>query len=180
MTKNKLYLIVLSVLIASLMLAACSPKTATNIPPLNDGKTAPTAPAALPGPLKYDETGGVVLAPGQKQLIALYLRLPAPISQNALEGAVAKIQQEAAAAKAMVFEGLNLKLDQRQAWLVWCSNATAVDPPADVSLVHEVTLLDPATVGRVWIQVPFAEGVPLRTDDTWTGCSGDFWAVAVR
>lgn len=130
--------------------------------------------------LKYDETGGTNLTSGQSKLIALYLRLKAPISQGALEGAVAKIQQEAATTKAATFEGTTLTLDQRQAWLVWCSNASQVDPPADVSLVHEVTLLDPKTVGRTWIQVPFANGVPLRSDDTWTGCSEKFWAVAVH
>ena len=108
------------------------------------------APATVAsGSLKYDETGGTALVPGQKQLIALYLRLPAPISQAALEAAVAKIQQEAVAANATTFEGLTLKLDQKVAWLVWCSDATKVDPPADVSLVHEITLLAKATVGRV-------------------------------
>lgn len=143
--------------------------------------TSAPGPAAVPaGSLKYDETGGVNLAPGQKQLIATYLRLPAPISQAALEAPVAKIQAEAATAKATVFEGTTLTLDQRVAWLVWCSDATQVDPPADVSLVHEVSLLDPKTLGRVWIQVPFAQGVPLRSDDTWTGCNGQFWAVAVH
>ena len=127
------------------------------------------------GSLKYDETGGTALVPGQKQLIALYLRLPAPISQAALEAAVAKIQQEAVAANATTFEGLTLKLDQKVAWLVWCSDATKVDPPADVSLVHEITLLAKATVGRVWIQVPFAEGVPLRSEYLTDVCK--IWAT---
>jgi hypothetical protein len=132
--------------------------------------------------LNYDETNGDPLTPGQSQLIALYLRIPAPITQTQLETAVSQIQQEAAAANATTFQGSTLKLDQHQAWLVWCSDATQVDPPADVSLVHEITLLDPSTLGRVWIQVPFADGVPIRSDDTWKGCNSQtgFWAVAVH
>jgi hypothetical protein len=132
--------------------------------------------------LKYDETKNGLLTNGQTQLIARYLRIDAPISQASLEAAISKIQQEAAATQATTFEGPNLRLDQRQAWLVWCSDATRVNPPADISLIHEVTLLDPNTRGRVWIQVPFASGVPLRSDDTWEGCNSPtgFWAVAVH
>jgi hypothetical protein len=114
------------------------------------------------------------------QLIARYLRIAAPISQASLEAAISQIQQEAVAAHATTFQGQILTLDQHQAWLVWCSDGTQVDPPSDVSLVHEVTLLASNTLGRVWIQVPFAMGVPLRTDDTWKGCNPSFWAVAVH
>lgn len=143
----------------------------------------PTPPAfqasVMSASLNYDESNNDPLSVGQNQLIALYLRLPAPIMQSDLENAISQIQQEAAAVNATVFEGSTLTLDQSVAWLVWCSDATFVDPPADVSLVHEITLLDSTTVGRVWVQVPFAEGVPLRSDDTWVGCNA-FWAVLVH
>lgn len=146
---------------------------------------APTAAPKQTGQfvsLNYDESNSDPLTPGQSQLIALYLRIAAPITQAELENAISQIQQEAATTKAATFQGSTLTLDQRQAWAVWCSNATNVDPPADVSLVHEITLLHPNTLGRVWIQVPFAAGVPLRSDNTWRGCnsSSGFWAVAVR
>lgn len=154
--------------------------TSTSAPAAPAATSAPatTAPAAVPtGSLKFDETGGMVLAPGQTKLIALYYRLPAPITQAALENAVKQTQLEAKNAKAEVHQGKTLKLDQRKAWGVWCSNATKVDPPSDVSLVHELSLLAATTVGRFWVQVPFAEGVPLRNDDTWTDCQGEFWAT---
>lgn len=142
-------------------------------PAAPSGSTANTS-------LNYDETNADALVPGQSQLIAVYLRIAAPITQGQLENAVSAIQQEAAAANATTFQGSSLTLDQHRAWLVWCSDSTNVDPPADVSLVHEITLLASNTLGRVWIQVPFADGVPLRSDDTWTGCNGTFWAVAVH
>lgn len=172
---------------------ASTPATTGN-PPVDPAKApakATPVPAPTPSPppaakasaivaLKYDETGGVKLVVGQSKLVAEYLRLESPISQSALESAVAQIQLEADKAKVTRHEGSTLTLAQDQAWLVWCSNATAVDPPADVSLVHELTLLAGDTFGRIWIQVPFAEDVPLRSDDTWSGCSAQFWAVAVH
>ena len=171
---------------------AASPQPAATSTPAGP-TSAPAATVVAPGPvaspaaptgsmvsLNYDETNSDPLTQGQKALVAAYLRLPAPISQATLEAAVAKIQQEAAAAKASVLECQTLTLDQKVAWLVWCSDATRVDPPADVSLVHEVSLLDPKTVGRTWIQVPFAAGVPLRSDASWAGCPAKFWAVRVH
>lgn len=159
--------------------------TPTPIP--NTPTVAPTQPSVAVQPnrfvvLNYDESNSDPLTPGQTQLIALYLRIPAPISQASLEAAISQIQLEAAATNTTTLQGPFLKLDQNQAWLVWCSDATQVDPPADVSLVHEVTLLASNTLGRVWIQVPFAAGVPLRSDDTWIGCNSPsgFWAVAVH
>lgn len=139
----------------------------------------PAAPANTTVSLKYDETGGTELTPGQTTLIATYLRMTAPIAQSNLEQAVGQIQQEAANAKAEVHEGTTLKLDQRVAWFVWCPNSTEVNPPADVSDILD-KLLANETLGKVWIQVPFAEGVPLRNDDTWQGCPGKFWAVALH
>lgn len=155
----------------------------TEVPVIEEAPTeAPLAEPLTQSSLNYDETNADALVPGQKQLIALYLRIPAPISQTQLEYAVSQIQTEAVAANAVTFQNSTLTLDQHQAWLVWCSDATQVDPPADVSLVHEITLLATNTVGRVWIQVPFAQGVPLRTDDTWKGCNSPtgFWSVAVH
>lgn len=157
-------------------------------PPVSGPGAPASGPAAGPAAqvpaasLNYDETNADALTPEQTQLIALYLRILAPITQAQLESAVSQIQVEAAASSAVTFQGSTLTLDQNQAWLVWCSDATAVDPPADVSLVHEISLLDVNTLGRVWIQVPFATGVPLRTDDTWTGCNATagFWAVKVH
>ena len=111
--------------------------------------------------------------------VAEYLRLESPISQQTLESAVAAIQQEAANVQAETYEGATLTLNQNQAWFVWCSNGTEVDPPADVSIIHEQSLLADGTVGQVWIQIPFADGVPLRSDDTWQGCES-FWAVKVH
>jgi hypothetical protein len=142
-------------------------------------------PVVTPDPgapvmLKYDETGGVLLPTGQTKLVADYLRIPGQVSQVQIEAAVAAIQAEAVAvgATTVVTTG-TLVLDQHYAWLVWCPDATAVDPPADVSHVMDPSLLDTTTLGRVYIQVPFAAGVPLRTDDTWSGCTA-FWAVAVK
>lgn len=187
---NKRSTIVLSLVLAlALALSACSnARTANNAPatPPPPAQGVPITPPAAPSgstanaSLNYDESNADALTPGQSQLIALYLRIPAPITQSQLETAVSQIQQEAAAANATTFQGTTLTLNQNQAWLVWCSDATQVDPPADVSLVHEITLLAGDTRGRLYIQVPFAQGVPLRTDDTWTGCNGTFWAVAVH
>jgi len=138
--------------------------------------------------LNYDETNGDPLIPGQTRLIASYLRFdtvtkkPVTITQKMLEGAITAIQSEASATDATTFEGSILKLNQRHAWLVWCSDARKVDPPSDVSVVHEEKLLAPETYGRVWIQIPFEDGVPPRVDDTWQGCNSEkgFWAVAVH
>lgn len=129
--------------------------------------------------LNYDETNSDPLPAGQSRLVAEYLRLESPISQQTLESAVAAIQQEAANVQAETYEGATLTLNQNQAWFVWCSNGTEVDPPADVSIIHEQSLLADGTVGQVWIQIPFADGVPLRSDDTWQGCES-FWAVKVH
>ena len=155
-------------------------------PPVDSPQQPPTeAPVVQSNgfvSLNYDETNNDSNAVGQTQIIAQYLRIPAPIGQTTLEAAISQIQHEAAAANATTFQGNTLTLDQNQAWLVWCSDATQVDPPADVSLIHEITLLAQNTIGRVWIQVPFASGVPLRTDDTWSGCNSPsgFWATAVK
>ena len=129
--------------------------------------------------LKYDETDGENVATGQTRLIAFYLRdaQAAGATQEAMEQAAAAIQQEADTVEASVFEGNTLQLDEHWAWLVWCSNADGVNPPADVSDVFDMLPQGPA---RFWIQVPFAEGVPLRSDNTWTGCADGFWAVTVH
>ena len=129
--------------------------------------------------LNYDETDGDLLIPGQSRLIALYLREAEGqgTTQAAMEEAVRLIQHEAASANATTMQGLTLTLPQRQAWLVWCSDASKVDYPTDISDVFDML---PQGPGRIWIQVPFAEGVPLRSDDTFLGCTGEFWAVAVN
>jgi len=137
--------------------------------------------SALYVSLNYDETNGDPLTTGQMQLIARYLRIPAPISQAALEAAISQIQQEAVAAHATTFQGQILTLDQRQAWFIWCSDARMVDPPSDV-IVVQPTRPAPETFGSIWVQIPFAPGVPRRVDDTWRGCNSPsgFWAVAVH
>ncbi len=162
------------------------PPTATRVPPTS----APTAtitttiaisPSTGIVSLKYDETNGTALTPGQSRLIALYLReAGAGPSQAEMEKAVAAIQLEAKNAGATVFQGSTLKLDQHHAWLVWTPNALNSEQPNDVSKVYSSLPLVaiPPTLGRVYIQVPFAEGVPLRTKDTWSGA--EYWAVAVH
>jgi len=161
---------------------ASQPAAAPVIEPMASHPTAPAGQQSVPYvSLNYDETNGDPLTTGQMQLIARYLRIAPPISQASLEAAISQIQQEAVATHATTLEGPILKLNQRHAWLVWCSDARKVDPPSDVSVVHEETLLAPETHGRVWIQIPFADGVPPRVDDTWKGCTETgFWAVAVH
>lgn len=152
------------------------PQPTPYVPPV----PTPVAPPAEVGSLNYDETNGDPLTPGQTRLIALYLRDAEAVgtTQAAMEQAVSLIQQEAAAVNATVQQAASLTLDQRVAWFVWCSNASAADFPADVSDVFDKL---PQGPGRVWIQVPFAEGVPLRSKDTFSGCTGgDFWAVRVH
>lgn len=170
--------------------------TTTTVPPTPVPAT-PTQPAvqqpAAPAPeptavppttiqftsLNYDETNLDRLTTGQRQLVALYFReaMKAGSTQAAIEAAIKEIQQDAAAAKATTFEGATLKLDQHWAWLVWCSDASGVDYPTDTSDVFDKLAQGP---GRVWIQVPFASGVPLRTKDSFSGCNGKFWAVAIH
>ncbi len=160
--------------------ATAMPEIVAAADALDSALATPVAGAVAPSlGLNFDETGGDALSLGQSQIAAAYLRIDAPISQGALEAAAASIQREAAAAGVPQFSSATLVLDQNVAWLVYCQNATVVDPPADVSLVHEVSLLAPGTTARFWIQVPFAEGVPLRSDDTWVGCDTNFLAVSV-
>ncbi|MBI3577390.1 hypothetical protein HY086_05120 [Candidatus Gottesmanbacteria bacterium] len=142
------------------------------------------APTAAPSmniivvSLKYDETGGIKLTPGQQKLVSQYLRdaMAKGTTQPAMESAVRSIQAEATSAKATVYTGNTLALNQLQAWMLWCPNAKEVDTPTDVSDVFNKLEAGP---GKIWIQVPFAEGVPLRTKNTWKGCPEGFWAVAV-
>lgn len=152
-------------------------------PPVDDGGNGGDPqgnPDGQVGSLNYDESNADPLTSGQTRLIALYLRdaEAAGTTQAAMEAAIVAIQQEAAASNATVMQGSTLTLPQRVAWLVWCSNAQSVDYPADISDVFDLL---PQGPGRVWIQVPFAEGVPLRSKDTFSGCTGgDFWAVRVH
>lgn len=161
------------------------------VPPQD--RTSPLVPSTVPTDtttvvtnntfiaLKYDETGGTGLTSGQTRLAALYLRdaMGAGSTQSAMEAAIASIQREAAASHATTFQGATLTLDQHQAWLVGCSDASRVDFPADTSIVFDKMPKGPA---QVYIQVPFAQGVPIRTKDTFSGCNAPagFWAVAVR
>lgn len=143
---------------------------------------APEAPAPAPvntrASLNYDESNGDPLTSGQTALIATYLRISAPITQQQLESAVGKIQQEGAGAKAEVHEGQTLTLDDRWAWFVWCSNAANVHVPTDVSDTL-AKLYDASTMGHVWVQNNLDPKVPARSDNTWSGCD-NFWAVAVH
>jgi hypothetical protein len=149
-------------------------------PPANPPNPVPAASAPAAS-LKYDETGGVTLTTGQTRLVADYLReaMAASGTQAAMEKAIASIQIEAANAKATTAQGKTLKLDQRVAWLVWCSDSTNADFPTDTSDVFDKIRQGP---GKVWIQVPFATGVPLRSKDTFSGCNAPsgFWAVRVH
>ncbi|MBI5126957.1 hypothetical protein HZA76_00685 [Candidatus Roizmanbacteria bacterium] len=99
------------------------------------------------------------------------------VTQAEMEACVVSTQQMAANANATVFEGSELTLDSYQAWYVWCSDATTVDAPTDVSMVFDHL---PTGPGRIWIQNVFDPNVPARSDDTWTGCNGKFWATAVH
>lgn len=154
---------------------------ATEAPAATEPAAEAPAASAPAGPfvsLKYDESGEF-MPEGQTRLIALYLRdaQAAGSSQEAMEKAISLIQQEASTVEATVFEGTTLTLDQHQAWMVWCSNSEGINPPSDVSDVFDNM---PTGPGKVWIQVPFGENVPLRSDDAWTGCADGFWAVAVN
>lgn len=161
--------------------------TATPTPEL--AKATPTAPAEQPaaipvaGPyisLNYDETNSDPLTPGQKNLVAVYLReaMRAGGTQTAMETAIRSIQNEAQEVGATVKEGESLTLPRDHAWLVWCPNATNANVPPDVSDVfgtHQTGL------GKVWIVIPFAPGVPWPQNNTFTGCiGGKFWSVAVH
>jgi hypothetical protein len=170
--------------------AAQAEVDAMDVSALSVSTTTLTAPTPAPDAdvpakfLAYDESAPVTPT-GQTHLVALDFRIPAPIKQGQLEAGVGQTQLQAQEVGAEVHEGITLTLDQHTEWLVWCADATNVDEPADVSLVHEVTLLDSATLGRLWIQVPFKEEVPLRSDADWIGCgSGDapgtFWAVRLN
>jgi hypothetical protein len=152
---------------------------------LSTSSAAPLTTGAVPAvtytSLNYDETNSDPLTVGQNRLVAEYLReaMGAGGTQAAMESAIMAIQIEAANAQASVFEGATLILDQHHAWLVWCSDASGADFPTDTSDVFD-TLRQGH--GMVWIQVPFAPEVPLRSKDTFSGCNSPtgFWAVAVH
>lgn len=129
--------------------------------------------------LNYDETNGDPLTPGQSQLIAIYLRaaMGSNGTQSAMEAAISSIQREAQAANATVREGNTFVPPRDHSWLVWCSNASGVTEPTDVSDVFGTHRTGP---GKVWVVVPFAAGVPLPTLNTFSNCGGSFWAVAVH
>lgn len=173
-------LVVLGVLaLLALLVWGCN--IVVNRPPASSAPAAPAGPAASTyASLKYDETNGTALITGQSKLIALYIRdaMGQNGTQQAMEAAISNIQVEAQNTKATVFESSSLQLDQRQAWLVWCSNADTADFPTDTSDVMDKLRHGP---GRIWIQVPFAQGVPLRSKDSFSDCTGGkFWAVAVH
>ncbi len=129
--------------------------------------------------LNYDESNGDALTPGQENIVAKYLRdaEAAGVTQAAMETAIGFIQQEAARVGATVFEGKELTLDQHQAWLVWCSDATGANVPTDASVIFDQL---PQGPGNAWIQIIFDQRVPVRGDNTFKGCNGTFWAVAVK
>lgn len=143
---------------------------------------APAVPAAQTTyvSLNYDETNGDPLTPGQSQLIAIYLRVAMGSNgtQTAMEAAISFIQNEAQVVHATVKEGDTLTLPRDHAWLVWCSNATQVNAPTDVSDVFGQLRTG---AGKVWIVVPFAAGVPWPSANTFSGCTGArFWSVAIH
>lgn len=140
----------------------------------------PTAAPAANNVLKYDETNGISLPKGQTKLIALYLRdaMAAEGTQSAMEKAVSLIQKEAASVGAETGHGKTFTPDRSHAWLVWHSNANQVTQiPTDVS---DVMGSHRKGAGKVWIVVPFADGVPRPVKNTFSCTEGEFYWAAIE
>lgn len=116
------------------------------------------------------------LVAGQTTYLAYYLctAIEAGTTQDAVEKAIAEIQKEAAGVGANIWEGQSVTIPEWQAVLVWCSNASGVVTPNDVS--YPIDEQHPAA-GQVYELPPIGGGVNARS---FSGCEAGFWAVAVR
>lgn len=166
---------------------------------VHQAEPTPTAatsrPAAQPV-LKYDEEGCVdqedysdCLTEGQVELASWPVRRAQEAvwgaatneeAQAAMAEAMVAIQQMGASVGAVTFEGDPLELDFGTTYLVWCSNASEAEVPADVAMPLRP---DHLGWGQLYIWVPPAHyaDAPDPSLRSFSDCvDSKFWAVALR
>jgi hypothetical protein len=136
----------------------------------------------------YDEQGAGLIA-GQTELVAVIVRrIQAGVwgakndteAQKVFAVEIPNIQQQASAAHATVLEGEPLVLPFQNTWLIWCSNASNWDTPADTTFPLKARHKGLGQIA-IWAPDSHYDKPPDPSLRTVSGCQGGKnWAVALK